>query len=62
MRTPSEPLLRIASTSVPLLDASFLPAEEDWAVLEALHANESGFDDDDDRFAGLGLAAGDFND
>jgi hypothetical protein len=62
MRTPAnEPLLRIATSSVPLLDASFLPAEEDWAVLEALHANDFGFDDDEDRFAGLGVSAGDFD-
>ena len=58
--TVSQPLLRIATSSVPLLDATFLPAEEDWAVLEALHANDLA-DDDEDRFAGLGLAAGDFD-
>ena len=58
--TVLQPLLRIATSSVPLLDASFLPAEEDWAVLEALHANDLD-DDDEDRFAGLGLAAGDFD-
>jgi hypothetical protein len=46
--------------SVPLLDASFLPAEEEWEVIEALHASESGFDDDD-RLAGFGLSAGDFD-
>ena len=62
MRTPQHaPLMRPAGTTVPLLDASFLPAEEDWAVLEALYANDAGFDDDEDRFAGLGLAAGDFD-
>jgi hypothetical protein len=60
MRTPQHaPLMRPAGTTVPLLDASFLPAEEDWAVLESLQAN--GLDDDEDRFAGLGLAAGDFD-
>jgi hypothetical protein len=46
--------------AVPLLDASFLPAEEDWAVLEALHASADGLDPDEDRFADLGLSAGDF--
>ena len=54
MRTPATaPLLRVPGSSVPLLDASFLPAEEDWAVLEALHANDFA-DDDEDRFAGFG--------
>ncbi|HSV16878.1 MAG TPA: hypothetical protein VLR71_00610 [Casimicrobiaceae bacterium] len=61
MRTPATaPLLRVPGSSVPLLDASFLPAEEDWAVLEALHANDF-VDDDEDRFAGFGLSAGDFD-
>jgi hypothetical protein len=62
MRTPAaQPLMRVATSSIPLLDASFLPAEEDWAVLESLHANDIGFDDDDDRLAGLGVVAGDFD-
>ena len=59
MRTPQTAPALPAAT-VPLLDASFLPAEEDWAVLESLHANDFGFDDDD-RFAGFGVAAGDFD-
>ena len=45
---------------MPLLDASFLPAEEEWEVIEALHASDGGFDDDD-RLAGFGLSAGDFD-
>ena len=60
MRTTQTMPTPLPVASVPLLDASFLPAEEDWAVLEALHA-DFGFDDDDDRFAGIGLAAGDFD-
>ena len=61
MRTPAaQPLMRFATSSIPLLDASFLPAEEDWAVVESLHANDIGFDDDD-PLAGLGVAAADFD-
>ena len=61
MRTTAHaPLLRIDAASVPLLDASFLPAEEDWAVLESIQAAGFG-DDDEDRFAGLGVSAGDFD-
>jgi len=59
MRTP-QTAVPLPAASVPLLDASFLPAEEDWAVLESLHA-DFGLDDDEDRFAGLGLSAGDFD-
>ena len=59
MRTPPATPAPIAAATVPLLDASFLPAEEDWALLEALNANGDGFDPDEDRLAGLGLAAGD---
>jgi hypothetical protein len=58
MRTRIAPPL--AEPAVPLLDASFLPAEEDWAVLEALHSHADGLDPDEDRFADLGLSAGDF--
>ena len=61
MRTqPHAPLLRIDAASVPLLDASYLPGDEDWAVLESIQAAGFG-DDDDDRYAGLGVAAGDFD-
>jgi hypothetical protein len=61
MRTPSATLAPISATAVPLLDASYLPAEEDWALLESLNAGGNGFDPDEDRLAGLGLAAGDFD-
>lgn len=60
MRTPPAIPAPSAST-VPLLDASCLPAEEDWALLEALNASGDAFDPDEDRLAGLGLAAGDFD-
>ena len=60
MRTPRAAPLLAPSSAVPLLDASFLPAEEDWAVLEALHTNDGGLDADEDRYADLGLSAGDF--
>ena len=60
MRTPRAMPPLATSPAVPLLDASFLPAEEDWAVLEALHTNADGLDPDEDRFADLGLSAGDF--
>jgi hypothetical protein len=60
MRTVNSATSMIAP-SVPLLDASFLPAEEEWEVIEALHGGDSGFDADDDRLAGFGVAAGDFD-
>jgi hypothetical protein len=47
--------------SIPLLDASSLPAEEDWAVLEALGSAGDSFDPDEDRYAGFGVSAGDFD-
>jgi hypothetical protein len=62
MRTPAtHPLQPLHAQSVPLLDASFLPAEEEWEVLEALHAGADGLDFDEDRFAGVGFSAGDFD-
>ena len=61
MRTPPATPAPITAPIVPLLDASYLPAEEDWALLEALNANGDRFDPDEDRLAGLGLAAGDFD-
>jgi hypothetical protein len=51
----------LRQSPVPLLDSSFLPGEEDWAVVEALHGANDGFDPDEDRYSGLGLAAGDFD-
>ena len=60
MRTVNAAAASAIAPSVPLLDASFLPAEEEWEVIEALHANDGAFDDDD-RLAGFGLAAGDFD-
>jgi hypothetical protein len=61
MRTPTATPLPATAPAVPLLDASCLPAEDDWELLEALNANGNGFDPDEDRLAGLGLAAGDFD-
>jgi len=61
MRTQSVPGLVPAAPSIPLLDATFLPAEEDWAVLEAFCPNAGGLDADDDRFAEFGVSAGDFD-
>lgn len=60
MRTQHSQVIPAAPT-VPLLDATFLPAEEDWAVLESLNLNGNGFDHDDDRFADFGVSAGDFD-
>lgn len=61
MRTPHATPVRFVAPTVPLLDASFLPAEEDWVVLEALQGHGDAFDTDDDRLAGLGLSAGNFD-
>jgi hypothetical protein len=60
MRTPRIAPAPANASRVPLLDASSLPAEEDWALLEALHASSDGLDPDEDRYAGLGFSAGDF--
>ena len=60
MRAPTTQL-RVTAPTVPLLDASCLPAEDDWELLEALNAGGYGFDPDEDRLAGLGLSAGDFD-
>jgi hypothetical protein len=60
MRTPLSTLAP-ARPTVPLLDASYLPAEDDWELLEALNANGNRFDVDEDHLAGLGFAAGDFD-
>lgn len=64
MRTSTTPAAAPAprtTSRVPLLDASSLPAEEDWALLEALNAGGDRFDPDEDRLAGLGLSAGEFD-
>lgn len=61
MRTTPATAVPIAAPPVPLLDATNLPAEEDWEMLEALNAGGHGFDPDEDRFAGLGFSAGDFD-
>ncbi|MGH8802571.1 MAG: hypothetical protein ACREX6_09820 [Casimicrobiaceae bacterium] len=47
--------------SIPVLDASYLPVEEDWAVLEALHGSNDNFDPDDDRYAVFGVITGHFD-
>jgi hypothetical protein len=41
----------------PLLEASDLPGDEDWSVIESLHCDDS-FDLEDDRFATLSVASG----
>lgn len=64
MRTSTSPAAAVAprtSSTAPLLDASYLPAEEDWALLEALNAGGDRFDPDEDRLAGLGLSPGEFD-
>ena len=45
---------------IPLLDASSLPADDDWALLESInaYADESGdFDSDEDRFGQIRVSA-----
>jgi hypothetical protein len=60
MRTPRvAPLSAPATPMVPLLDTSFLP-DDDWNVLDGLNAGFD-MDPDEDRFAGLGLSAGDLD-
>ena len=61
MRMPQAVPAPLLAPNVPLLDASFLPAEEEWEVLEALHARNGGFDADDDHLAGFGVSAGDYD-
>jgi len=46
--------------SIPLLDASSLPSNDDWALLESIYAHPSGyteFEPDSDRFGRVGLHA-----
>ena len=49
-----------AAPSIPLLDSTYLPAAEDWAVVESL--GNCGFDGDpdDDRFAAMSVGADSF--
>jgi len=45
---------------IPLLDASSLPADDDWALLESINASADGvgdFDSDADRYARLRVNA-----
>ena len=45
---------------IPLLDASSLPADDDWALLESISGGadaSSDFDSDADRFARLRVSA-----
>ena len=45
---------------IPLLDASSLPSDDDWALLESIHAHadaSADFDSDADRFAQLRVSA-----
>ena len=46
-----------AQNAIPLLDASNLPAADDWAILEALQYDVSGDLEPDDRFGRFRLAA-----
>jgi len=60
MASPIHYSTSIAMDSIPLLDASDLPAADDWALLEALHADgdiAADVDPDFDRFARLRLSA-----
>ena len=44
--------------SIPLLDASSLPSDDDWALLESISAHGVGsteFEPDSDRFGRIGL-------
>ncbi len=61
MRTSPASSALLAARGVPLLDASFLPAEEDWAVVGALNADDDRFDANDDHYADLGFLAGAFD-
>ncbi len=55
VRTPAP--LPPERPSIPLLDASSLPAAEDWTLVEALGRAAPELDPDDDRFAGLSFNA-----
>ena len=45
--------------SIPLLDASSLPSNDDWALLESINVQGAvtDFEPDSDRFGRLGLRA-----
>jgi len=38
MRTYPQDVLTVQASAIPLLDASSLPSEDDWAVLESVDA------------------------
>jgi hypothetical protein len=51
------------ASPVPLLDASSLPAEEDWHVVESFRIDpDAGADPVDDSYAGVGIPALAFDD
>ena len=53
MRTYPQDVLTVQASAIPLLDASSLPSEDDWAVLESVDAyRDFGGDveSDSDRF------------
>jgi hypothetical protein len=46
------------ASAIPLLDASSLPAAEDWALLESINPHDAGdFEPDLDRFGRFRLTA-----
>lgn len=60
MTTPAWNLSSAPQTGIPLLDASNLPSADDWAILEALHADAdfaSDSEPDFDRFGRFRLSA-----
>ena len=60
MTTPALNVSSASQTGIPLLDASNLPSADDWAILEALHADAdfaSDSEPDFDRFGRFRLSA-----
>ncbi len=60
MATPALNISVSPQNGIPLLDASNLPSADDWAILEAIHADAdfaSDMEPDFDRFGRFRLSA-----
>lgn len=58
MRTHLHDPVATRLSSIPLLDASSLPSNDDWALLESLNAHDAAdFEPDFDRYGRVRLSA-----
>jgi hypothetical protein len=58
MRAPLAANPPLSLNAIPLLDASSLPADDDWAVLDSIHdLHGADFEPDADRFGRFNVSA-----